>query len=536
MKILLVEDNPGDVRLIRECFRDNPYAEKFEVLDFGSLSRCVQFLSGSDKGEIDAILLDLGLPDSMGLETLKKIQLHTNGIPIIVLTGMDDSVLALRAVKEGAQDYLLKNQISGQLLTKSILYSIERKNLEALKYQNKITEEANRKKSEFLAMMSHEIRNPLGIIIGFSDLLADTEDSNSSKSFANTIKANANHLNELINDILDLSRIEAGRIDLEKTLFDFAKEMATTCDGLKNQTATKGLELNLVFEDSIPQFIRTDRTRLRQVIYNLVGNAIKFTSHGSINIHVRSGVNEQSLNIFVKDTGCGIDKNDWSNLFQPFSQANKTIHRQYKGTGLGLALSKQIAKCLGGDLVLLDSKPGDGSTFLLTIDMGLSELEYAPNTLADPKRDLADSQSNRLQGINILLVEDDVAMRELERAILISEGAIVKAVENGLLAISEIESSVPDVIFMDMHMPELKGCDAVSVIKKSGYGGPVIALTAASSAEDKKKCLSAGFDDFLTKPFRNKSFVEMAIKWSNKLSKQPPSAKTASLEIGTNLH
>lgn len=570
MQILLVEDNPGDARLIQECFRENPYSEKFDILNFRSLSQSIEYLSNSSSPSIDVLLLDLGLPDSLGLTTLKKIQTYSKDIPIIVLTGMDDGFVALQAVKEGAQDYLIKGQLTGELLIKSILYSVERKKVEELKYQNTLVEEANRKKSEFLTMISHEIRNPLGVIIGCSELLFKSSDSiENFMNHATTIRANANHLNELINDILDISRIEAGRIEIEKSLFNLNEEMQITCEGLKKQAALKNLQLFISFDKSVPEFINSDRTRLRQVIYNLVGNSIKFTSQGHISINIQMNKLTNMLEILVQDTGCGIDINDQAHLFQPFSQANKSIYRQYKGTGLGLNLSQKIAQCLGGDLRLQESIPNKGSSFLLTIEPGIpaqaisitnfnlnsdveinvatavtsSANEAEPNCRTKQKNVELNNSSylfnsshtsnptktssasstpitsnsprgSRLQGLNILLADDDFSMRELQKDILISEGASVILVENGMQVISELQGAIPNLIFMDIHMPKLSGYEAVKAIKSKGIHCPVIALTGKNSLDEKKKCLDSGYDDFLPKPFRIESLIQLALKWS----------------------
>lgn len=371
MRVVLVEDNPGDIRLINECFRDNPYPQNFEVIDFATVAKTIQYLNNTELETIDAILLDLGLPDSVGLDTLKKIKVHAENIPIIVLTGLDDVEVGLQAVQEGAQDYLIKNQITGQFLGKSILYSIERKQVEKLKYKSLVAAEATQRKSDFVAMVSHEIRSPLGIIIGFAELLIQTNSKVKEETYAKKIRENAEHLNNLIHDLLDLARIEAGRIDLEKTLFDLKKELKSSCESLKQQINQKGLDFSLNIDGSAPTFVQTDSTRLRQIIYNLVGNAIKFTSNGGISIDVRAGDNEK-IDIFVKDTGCGIQESDQSKLFQAFSQANSSVYAKHKGTGLGLVLSKQLARAMGGDLVLLESAPEKGTTFLLSLDSGLS--------------------------------------------------------------------------------------------------------------------------------------------------------------------
>jgi len=373
--------------------------------------------------------------------------------------------------------------------------------------------EANRMKSEFLANMSHEIRTPMTAIQGYADLLLDpTVDASERRSHTQVIRRNSEHLLTILNDVLDLSKIEAGKMSvetLECSPVRVAREVASL---MRVRAAEKQLEFELLFETKIPATIKSDPTRLRQILLNLVGNAIKFTSSGHVCVRVACE-NETSpspqLAFHVVDTGIGLSEEAIARLFEPFSQGDASTTRKYGGTGLGLAISASLAQLLGGSL-RVESVPGKGSTF--TVRVGTGPLVDAPvmpspgeALEALPHAPLPTAHANvRLEG-TVLLAEDGRDNQALIATLLRKAGAVVKIAENGRIAVEEAmaarASGAPfDVILMDMQMPEMDGYAAASTLRLSKYTGPIIALTAHAMATDRARCLAVGCDEYLTKP------------------------------------
>ena len=389
-------------------------------------------------------------------------------------------------------------------------------------------EVANRTKSEFLANMSHEIRTPMTAILGYADVLAGQVDDPEQREAINIIRRNGDHLLMIINDILDLSKIEAGKLQLERRASSPAAIVADVVSLLRLRADGKGLTLKLEFAGPIPETICTDPARLRQILLNLVGNAIKFTASGSVRIVVRltGGDTPQPRMVYeVTDTGIGMSAEQVENLFQPFQQADASTSRNFGGTGLGLAISKRLAEFLGGDIVVA-SRPGQGSTFVLTFDpgplAGVALLEHPSEAISAPPAGSASERPQpRLKG-RILLAEDGTDNQRFISFLLTKAGAEVTTVENGRQAMEMALAapSVPaspdggsprafDVILMDMQMPVMDGYEATRRLRAEGYAGPIIALTAHAMAEDRRKCLEAGCDDYATKPIDRETLVNM---------------------------
>ncbi|WP_158264834.1 CHASE domain-containing protein [Blastopirellula marina] len=374
-------------------------------------------------------------------------------------------------------------------------------------------ERASKVKSEFLANMSHEIRTPMTAIIGFSDLLLEEDISETEKRKAvGTIKRNGDHLLELINDILDLSKVEAGKFDIELRNMNPADVMNDVEELLSERA--KSQENRLVFETNgpLPKLIRCDSTRLKQALVNLVGNAIKFTKQGTVTVTAECDFERQQMFYHVRDTGIGMSPEQLKQIFQPFRQADASTTRKFGGTGLGLTITKQIAEMLGGD-VTVKSEPGRGSTFTLRVATGdLTEIsQQASGDDSTAKTPNSAATQARLNG-RVLLVEDGPDNRRLIGFILKKAGAEVEMAENGQLGMDEAlkawEAGTPyDVVLMDMQMPVMDGYTAASKLRLAGYAGQIIALTAHAMREDINKCLEAGCDAYLTKPIDRKSFL-----------------------------
>lgn len=366
---------------------------------------------------------------------------------------------------------------------------------------------ANRAKSAFLANMSHEIRTPMSAVLGFIDILDDDDDSSPAErdSCIETIRSNARHLLALINDILDLSRVEAGQVSVERQPFR-PRELLQDITGLLQPRAdAKNLTLRVRVEADVPPVVATDEGRLRQILMNLIGNALKFTERGCVEIVLRrqdAAANRPQLQFQVIDTGIGIARDRIEEIFLPFVQADDSVTRRYGGTGLGLTISRQLAHRLGGD-VTASSEPGAGSNFELTVPVDLAEVSLPERTPPVPAADFPPTE--RPEGLHVLLAEDCEDLARLYIRMLSLRGCEVVHAENGQqavrLALDSQQSERPfDVVVMDMQMPVQDGYAATRELRKSGYAGPVIAYTAHAMTGDRDRCLQAGCDDYLRKP------------------------------------
>lgn len=370
-------------------------------------------------------------------------------------------------------------------------------------------EAANRSKTNFLANMSHEIRTPMTAILGFADLMFDPRQSPSDRlDCIQTIRRNGEYLLELINGILDLSRIEAGRLPVERTTCHPIEVMQDVVQLMQVRGDAKHIELRLAFDTPMPETIRSDPTRLRQVLINLVANAIKFTDHGCVRVGARfepRNGHDPQLYIAVADTGIGIEPEQIGRLFEPFTQADGSITRRFGGSGLGLTISRRLAHMLGGDLTVT-STPQHGSTFTLSISTGPidgARMIEAPHAYVRPAPREDTPVVQRLDA-RVLLVEDGPDNQRLISFILRKAGANVALVSDGKSAVEQVDASATtapfDLVLMDMQMPIMDGYTATRELRSRGYRGTIIALTAHALPGDREKCLAAGCDDYLTKP------------------------------------
>ena len=387
---------------------------------------------------------------------------------------------------------------------------------EALKEFSDAAQVANRAKSEFLANMSHEIRTPMTAILGFTDVLLEQCHSACGPcefdTALKTIKRNGHHLLDLINDILDLSKIEAGKLEVERIDCSPCRILADVESLMRVRSEEKNLALAVEYVGAIPERICSDPTRIRQILINLVGNAIKFTETGSVRIVarlVRSPGNGPRMQFDIVDTGIGIAPEQTAKLFQPFTQADTSTSKKFGGTGLGLTISKRLAEMLGGS-ISVTSTPGEGSTFSVTIETGTLEdvqmLEAPTNAVAETGEQ-EETPSVPLPNLNcrLLLAEDGPDNQRLISFLLQKAGADVTLAENGQVAYDKAMAAQAvgqpfDAILMDMQMPVLDGYAATRMLRETGYTRPIIALTADAMAGDEENCRQAGCDGYATKP------------------------------------
>ena len=380
---------------------------------------------------------------------------------------------------------------------------------------------ASRSKTEFLANMSHEIRTPMTAILGYVDLLADHGDlqpgAPSREEAVDTIRRNARHLLALINDILDLSKIEAGQMNVDRQrvrVMDLVQDALRLMDDRARQ---KGIALRLAVDGDVPETISTDPTRLRQVLINLLGNAVKFTEQGSVTLTLRrqDGVSGR-IAFEIADTGIGMTPEQLSRLYQPFVQADSSTTRRYGGTGLGLAITRRCTDLLGGTIAVR-SVPGTGTTFTVTIDAGdvsgtqPIRLRASGDAPAEAGLRLPSAVRQPLSGIRVLLAEDGPDNQRLIRFHLERAGARVDVAENGAKALERVRDCSRldryDVVLMDMQMPVMDGYEAVRRLVAAGERLPVIALTAHAMPGDRERCLEAGCDEYLCKPVDPRALI-----------------------------
>ena len=380
-------------------------------------------------------------------------------------------------------------------------------------------EEASRAKSEFLANMSHEIRTPMNGVLGVAELLLQTKLTDRQRQFVHTVRSSGKNLLYIINDILDFSKIEAGRLELEQIDFDLRELIDSIYDLFSGKASKKGLTLTSRVQKDIPRIVHGDPVRLRQVLTNLIGNAIKFTGQGSVNLQVTMEGHEPEncvLHFEVRDTGIGLTSDQRQGIFDAFTQADSSTTRKYGGTGLGLAISKQLVTLMGGD-ISVDSEPGLGATFRFTARLQVSHDQES--AIAEYQKEQEESSLPTYRfDCRVLVAEDNPTNQIVVKGMLEILGCHVTPAANGREAVLMAKEGSYDIILMDCQMPELDGYSATAEIRAQERKGgckptPIIALTAHVMSGDREHCLQAGMDDYLGKPLQQNRLQDMLKKW-----------------------
>lgn len=370
---------------------------------------------------------------------------------------------------------------------------------------------ASMAKTQFLANMSHEIRTPLGAMLGFAELLLNPELGEEERTQnISTIIRSGQQLLKIIDEILDISKVEAGRLEIENIEVNLASVIRDLQNLMMVKAQTKGIGLEFLIKSKIPNRVITDPTRLRQVLMNMISNAIKFTEKGKVVVEVSWEAGK--LRFRVKDTGVGIDMEMAEKLFQPFVQMDSSTTRRFGGTGLGLVLSRKLAQALGGNVTLESSLEGQGSCFLIETTMSavdpVTYFEKLEKDNAEIKpMESAVNDSTALQGMKVLLVEDAPINQILISRFLTGAGAEVDLASNGVEGVKKALSGDYGVVLMDIQMPEMDGYEATTTLRGKGYSKPIIALTAHALKEDRDRCLAAGCSDHMTKPIDRRLLI-----------------------------
>ena len=420
----------------------------------------------------------------------RRIWIETNLVPVLDADGQVEMTVAIERDVTAARAYA-------------------RKMAEA----RRAAEEAAQTKADFLATMSHEIRTPMNGVIGMSDMLAETDLSPDQRLYNDTIRSSAQLLLKIINDILDLSKLDAGKMQLSPVVFDLRACLDDTRRLLEPQALAKGLKLVLEFDPSVPARARLDDGRLRQILINLIGNAIKFTEKGSVTValKVAAASGRRMLHVVVSDTGIGISPEKLDRVFEPFSQADAATTRRFGGTGLGLTISRMMIEAMGGNISVASS-PGQGSSFTVTLPVEIVGARQSDDTKR-PVPDAPPETTEALAGKRVLVAEDNKVNRLLIRKYLRDLPLSLEFAHDGQQAVEMVRASCPDLVFMDMSMPGMNGLDATRHIRELGTQQPaIVALTANAMDSDRAACLDAGMNDFLAKPVRRSDLLICMIR------------------------
>lgn len=501
-RILLVEDDEDDYILTCD------YLEQMQHhhFDIDWVDNSIEALTLLKKNQHDICLLDYQLGGLNGLSVLKQSNEEGCTVPIIMLTGQVDTELDNNALDAGAVDYLVKSDLNRARFNRAIRYALARKDIEEERFERIKAETKNRSKDRFLAHLSHELRTPLTSILGYTELLLNDESNKVIQPELATILNNGKHLLGLLNNVLDLSKIAAGKFELNRGPISFDSFIADVYTLMSMSAKDKGISLEISSKSALPVEINTDSLRLRQILINIIHNAIKFTNQGSVKIDIWLEETPDNTRLYfsVTDTGVGIPKNLLSTIFKPFEQVQDIVSRNEEGTGLGLSICSEILKYMNGG-ISVESTLAVGSTFTFFIDPG-----YIANS--DRKQltfKRSDYQSNnivlsKLSG-NVLIVDDINDVRRLIGFACQSFDLHVDYANNGQQAIDKIVSAqntkAPyDLVLMDIHMPVLDGKRAIAQLREMGINTPIVAITAATMRGVRKELYDLGFNDVIPKP------------------------------------
>ncbi len=497
--VLVVDDDEDDFIIVRDLFEE--IAPGKHTIEWASSFSMGEALLARNSHNVCLMDYSLGADDGITLLT-RAPSLGFTG-PIILLSGMERGEIDIKAMEAGAVDYLVKGKINAFDLTRSIRYALVRNEVETERNERLRAEAENKAKSTFLAHLSHELRTPLSAILGYTELLLRQNTQPEINTHLKTVYKNGKHLAGLLNDVLDLSKIEAGKLDLSIETVNLSTLISDIYRMIAQSAEERRVELLVISDDDCPLKIKTDSMRLSQILINLLTNAIKFTNEGSIKLAITTQLKDEKRRLVfsVEDTGVGIPNEDLDRIFLPFQQSR--LGNIGAGSGLGLAICAKLVKALGGELKV-SSQEGIGTKFFFDLATDAEDfnrtgrIEY-----------LADSHFHfelpqELQQHNVLVVDDNDEIRILIAHHLSELGLNVIIARNGQEAINLVNANdtrLPlDIIFMDINMPILDGMSACKMIRANGFQNPIIAVTAAYMKGDEETYIAAGFTSFIRKP------------------------------------
>ena len=460
------------------------------------------------------VLQDLIMPEVSGLTLVRFFRKHPqlSAVPIVVLSTREDPTDKAETFEAGANDYLVKLPHQVELLARIRYHSKAYQSQQRLLEVNARLEEASRAKSDFLAKMSHELRTPINGILGVAKLLEQTQLEAGQQNYLDMIRSSGEVLLTVVNDILDFSKIEAGKLKLEEIDFNLVELVEQVLEIMRPAADQKGLTLHCTVDSVMPASLSGDPIRMRQILFNLLSNALKFTEQGEVAASVGLGeVDEQNVEVVlvVRDTGIGMDEETQERLFSPFSQADSSTTRRYGGTGLGLVIVSQLVKLMGDGSVHLESTSGQGSTFTVRVRLKTPQPEKA--SIVDEPDD-SPLSSTETRG-RILVVEDNPTNQIIAEGFLQILGYDVELAGNGREAVERAPKGNYNLVLMDCEMPELDGYGATRELRRQDFTLPIVAMTAYVLEGDREKCLAAGMDDYLTKPIDQKELDRVVKYW-----------------------